>query len=123
MSGRPSEAAPTRVNVDTEAAWFKIKADLEANMTRVMEMRLATLPGGKDGDAAKALRKEVEARLSRVGLGAVFHASRDRQRHPHYIHDPTWGCILPIRKIWAGACCCGAALNQLTCRYGKTHSS
>jgi hypothetical protein len=66
MSSRKSEAELSRIQVDTEAAWFKIKADLEANMKGIMETRLASLPGGKDGAAATAVRKEVEARLAKV---------------------------------------------------------
>ena len=66
MSGRLSEIAPARINIDSEPAWFKIKADVDSSMTTIMDSRLATLPGGKDGAAAMAVRKEVEARLAKV---------------------------------------------------------
>lgn len=61
-----AEAAPTRVSVDTEEAWLRIRGNLDQNMLGILEARLATLPGGKDGVAAQALRQEVEARLLKV---------------------------------------------------------
>lgn len=35
-------------------------------MMEVMETRLATVPGGKDGDAARTMRRELKARLAQV---------------------------------------------------------
>jgi hypothetical protein len=64
-----SEPGPSiqRINVDAEAEWMKIRGNIERAMTEGMEARLGTLPGGATGAAARAVRKEVEARLGRVG--------------------------------------------------------
>ena len=57
---------PSRVAIDTEAAWFTIKSNLEKNMQTLLDARLATLSGDKNGPAAVALRNEVEQRLAQV---------------------------------------------------------
>lgn len=66
MAGRPSDVVPSRVAIDTEAAWFTIKSNLEKNMQTLLDARLATLSGDKNGLAAVALRNEVEQRLAQV---------------------------------------------------------
>jgi hypothetical protein len=54
------------VAIDTEATWFIIKSNLEKNMQTLLDARLATLSGDKNGPAAVALRNEVEQRLAQV---------------------------------------------------------
>lgn len=65
-----AEAGPSiqRINVDAEAEWMKIRGNIERAMNEGMEARLGTLEGGANGPAARAVRKELEARLGRVSL-------------------------------------------------------
>lgn len=64
MSG--PEPTIQRINVDAEAEWLKIRGNIERAMMETMEARLGTMPGGATGSAARAVRREVEARLGRV---------------------------------------------------------
>jgi len=57
---------PRRITIDNEPEWLRIKDNVIKGMNASMETRLATLPGGTRGEAAKTLRKEVEARLSKI---------------------------------------------------------
>lgn len=60
------EAPLGRVAVDTEAGWQRIRENVNKAIKQSMETRLALLPGGKEGEASRQLRKEVEARMARV---------------------------------------------------------
>ncbi|KAI9634144.1 uncharacterized protein MKK02DRAFT_38816 [Dioszegia hungarica] len=64
MSG--PEPTIQRINVDAEAEWLKIRGNIERAMMETMEARLGTMPGGATGSAARAVRREVEARLGRI---------------------------------------------------------
>ena len=57
----------TRIVVEAEPGWLRIKDNANKAITKAMETRLASLPGGKEGEASEAVRKEVEARLAKVG--------------------------------------------------------
>jgi hypothetical protein len=57
---------PQRIAVETEAGWLRIRDNVERGMNASMEMRLASLPGGKDGEASRRVRKEIEARMDKV---------------------------------------------------------
>jgi hypothetical protein len=59
-----------RITVDTEVDWFRVKDMVAKGLQDSMEARLATLPGGKDGQAAKTVRRELEERLKKVCLRA-----------------------------------------------------
>ena len=66
------DTAPmSRVVVETESAWLRVQENVDQSLKRAMEIRLASLPGGKDGEAARGVRKEVERRLDRVGLPSI----------------------------------------------------
>lgn len=57
---------PQRIAIETEAGWLRIKDNVERGMQASMEARLASLPGGKDGEASRRVRKEIEARMAKV---------------------------------------------------------
>jgi hypothetical protein len=61
-----NDAALSRIIVENESDWLRVQSNVEQSMTRLMEARLSSLPGGKDGSAAKAARGEVQARLAEV---------------------------------------------------------
>jgi hypothetical protein len=52
----------SRVVVDTEPAWLRVKDNLAQGLSQIMSARLSTLPGGINGPAATAIRNEVEVR-------------------------------------------------------------
>ena len=58
----------SRINVETEADWLRIKDNVDREIGESMEARFSTLPGGTEGEQARALRTEVESRLQRVSL-------------------------------------------------------
>lgn len=57
----------SRIVIDSEPDWLRVKKNVSDAMMEVMETRLASMPGGKDGDAARTMRRELEARLVQVG--------------------------------------------------------
>lgn len=67
----PPMDEPQRIAIETEAGWLRIRDNVERGMNASMEMRLALLPGGKDGEASRRVRKEVEARMDKVGSWSV----------------------------------------------------
>jgi hypothetical protein len=60
------EAPLSRISVDTEAGWQRIRDNVDKAITSSMETRLALLPGGKEGESSRRIRKEVEARMAKV---------------------------------------------------------
>lgn len=58
----------SRVTIDTEAGWQRIRDNVTKAINQSMETRLAMLPGGKDGEASRKVRREVEARMLKVCL-------------------------------------------------------
>ncbi len=59
--------ATSRITVQTESEWLRVKENVNKGIMGVMEARMSLLPGGRDGEAARGLRREVEARLAKVG--------------------------------------------------------
>ena len=57
----------SRIVVETEPDWLRIKDNVHKGMISSMEARLSSLPGGRDGPTARGVRKEIEARLTGVG--------------------------------------------------------
>lgn len=60
----------TRINVETEPDWLRVKVNINSGLMGVMEARISELPGGKDGEAAKAVRGELEMRLAKVSISS-----------------------------------------------------
>ncbi|WVQ84648.1 hypothetical protein IAT38_006803 [Cryptococcus sp. DSM 104549] len=56
----------SRIVIDSEADWLRVQGNVSQAMMEVMESRLAMMPGGKDGEAARAMRTEMEARLGKI---------------------------------------------------------
>ena len=56
----------SRIVVETEPDWLRVKDNVSQGMNTSLEARLSSLPGGKDGDIARQIRGEVEARLRKV---------------------------------------------------------
>ena len=72
----PPMDEPQRIAIETESGWLRIRDNVERGMTASMEMRLASLPGGKDGEASRRVRKEVEARMDKVGCSVCGSRAR-----------------------------------------------
>lgn len=60
------EATIARITVEQEADWLRVQDNFAKGLLASMEARLASLPGGKDGAEAKAVRKELEYRIKKV---------------------------------------------------------
>lgn len=56
----------SRVVVETEPDWLRVKGNVAKGVSTALEARLASLPGGKEGETAKRVRKELETRLAKV---------------------------------------------------------
>ncbi|WWC72060.1 uncharacterized protein I206_106020 [Kwoniella pini CBS 10737] len=61
-----NEPTLSRLIVDREPEWLRVKNNVSLALMGTMETRLATMPGGKDGDASKLMRKELEGRISKI---------------------------------------------------------
>lgn len=66
------EPALSRIVVEHETEWIRIQDNLAQGLQTSMEARLASLPGGKDGPAARKVRKELEQRMKKVGQTTVL---------------------------------------------------
>ena len=91
------EAGISRISVETEADWLRVKANVEECLDRSLEARLAGLPGGKDGEASRAVRKEAERRLAKVRalrplrrLRAPEYHSGDHANHSLQVKEDMW---------------------------------
>jgi hypothetical protein len=60
------EPSIRRIAVEREVDWLKIQDNVKNGLQATLEAKLATLPGGKDGSAAKGLRRELEERIKKV---------------------------------------------------------
>jgi hypothetical protein len=61
-----NEPPLSRIVVENESDWLRVKANVEGSLSGTMEARLSSLPGGKDGRASRTVQQEVEARLAKV---------------------------------------------------------
>lgn len=61
------EATIARITVEQEVDWLRVQENFVKGLQASMEARLASLPGGKDGSEATAVRNELEHRLKKVG--------------------------------------------------------
>ena len=59
------EPGLSRIVVESEGDWLRIKDNVNKAVKSAMEARLATLP--KDGEQSRALRAEVERRIAKAG--------------------------------------------------------
>jgi hypothetical protein len=55
-----------RITIEREEDWIRVQQDVDKALISTMGARLATLPGGKDGAAAKGVRRELELRIKKV---------------------------------------------------------
>lgn len=62
MNGMQSELVP-RVTVENESDWLRVQGNVDAALNAALETRLAALPGGPRGDAAKRVRPALEERM------------------------------------------------------------
>jgi hypothetical protein len=63
------EATLRRITIEREEDWIRVQQDVDKALISTMEARLATLSGGKDGAAAKSVRRELELRIKKVNHG------------------------------------------------------
>jgi hypothetical protein len=61
-----------RIAVDREADWLRVQYNITKGLQTSLDARLATLPGGREGAAAKGVRRELEARIKKVRIGVVM---------------------------------------------------
>ncbi|WWD19678.1 hypothetical protein CI109_104140 [Kwoniella shandongensis] len=99
-----AEPTLSRIVIDQEPDWIRVKDNVSQAIVSVMETRLATMPGGKDGDAAKGMRKEVEARLGKIRERmfqmSSYNLQVNGQNYEDYV-DATEGFDEVLdRKIW-----------------------
>jgi hypothetical protein len=71
----------SRVIIDSEPAWLRVKGNLSTGIAQAMEARLNGLPGGSQSVAARALRKEVEGRISKVSHPVFLRNIPDINRY------------------------------------------
>jgi hypothetical protein len=72
-----NDATISRITVEQEADWLRVQENFSKGLQASMEMRLASLPDGKEGPTAKAVRKELEYRLKKVKSRPGYN---DRER-------------------------------------------
>ncbi|WVF72952.1 hypothetical protein IAT40_007770 [Kwoniella sp. CBS 6097] len=99
------EPALSRIIIDREDDWLRVKDNVSTSIMGIMEARLSTMPGGKDGDAARAMRAELERRLGKV-QEKMFETSKynlqvNGQNYETYV-DATEAFDETLdRNIWA----------------------
>ena len=62
----------SRIVVESEGGWVRIKGNVDKALGAALETRLGSLPGGKDGDMSRRVRKEVEVRIARVSCRCLL---------------------------------------------------
>jgi len=55
-----------RITVERESDWLRVQGNIEKGLQNSLDARLATLPGGRDGPAAKGVKRELEERIKKV---------------------------------------------------------
>jgi hypothetical protein len=55
-----------RIAVDREVDWLTVQDNVTRGLQSSLDARLATLPGGRDGPAAKGVKRELEERIKKV---------------------------------------------------------
>ncbi|WRT70181.1 uncharacterized protein IL334_007175 [Kwoniella shivajii] len=99
------EPSLSRLIIDREPEWLRVKDNVSSALMAAMETRLATIPGGKDGDASKVIRKELEGRLGKI-RERMFEMSRynlqvNGQNYEDYV-EATEGFDETLdRTIWS----------------------
>ncbi|KAE8539402.1 hypothetical protein D1P53_004502 [Cryptococcus gattii VGV] len=99
-----AELPLSRIVIDSEPDWLRVKKNVSDAMMEVMETRLATMPGGKDGDAARTMRRELEARLVQI-QERMFEMSKynlqvNGQNYEDFVQATEGFDEVLDRKIW-----------------------
>jgi hypothetical protein len=55
-----------RITVEGESDWIRVQENIGKGLQKSLDARLATLPGGRDGPAAKGVKRELEERIKKV---------------------------------------------------------
>jgi hypothetical protein len=55
-----------RITVERESDWLIVQENIGKGLQKSLDARLATLPGGRDGPAAKGVKRELEERIKKV---------------------------------------------------------
>jgi len=55
-----------RITVERESDWLRVQENIGKGLQKSLDARLATLPGGRDGPAAKGVKRELEERIKKV---------------------------------------------------------
>ncbi|WVQ74217.1 hypothetical protein IAR50_003811 [Cryptococcus sp. DSM 104548] len=94
----------SRIVVDHENDWLRVQRNVSQAMTDSMEARLATMPGGKDGEAARKLRREVEGRMGklqeRMWHMAKYNIQVNGQNYEDFVQATEGFDEVLDRKIW-----------------------
>jgi hypothetical protein len=67
-----------RITVERESDWLRVQENIGKGLQKSLDARLATLPGGRDGPAAKGVKRELEERIKKVCLILVEGREWDR---------------------------------------------
>ncbi|OWT37459.1 hypothetical protein J008_04946 [Cryptococcus neoformans] len=99
-----AELPLSRIVIDSEPDWLRVKKNVSDAMMEVMETRLATMPGGKDGDAARTMRRELKARLAQI-QDRMFEMSKynlqvNGQNYEDFVQATEGFDEVLDRKIW-----------------------
>ncbi|KAL0245653.1 hypothetical protein I308_104787 [Cryptococcus tetragattii IND107] len=99
-----AELPLSRIVIDSEPDWLRVKKNVSDAMMEVMETRLASMPGGKDGDAARTMRRELEARLVQI-QERMFEMSKynlqvNGQNYEDFVQATEGFDEVLDRKIW-----------------------
>ncbi|ODN94709.1 hypothetical protein L198_04850 [Cryptococcus wingfieldii CBS 7118] len=94
----------SRIAVDHESDWIRVQKNVAQAITDSMEARLATMPGGKDGEAARVMRIELEERLGKIQERmwhmAKYNIQVNGQNYEDYVQATEGFDEVLDRKIW-----------------------
>jgi hypothetical protein len=81
------EVTISRITVEQEADWLRVQDNFAKGLQSSMEARLSSLPGGKDGAEATAVRKELEHRIKKVSHAALLgrHLLNNRSKRRRFV--------------------------------------
>lgn len=66
QSTMPGEQALPRITIEKEEPWLRVQENVNQALADAIEVRLASLPGGAQGEQATKLRPALEQHLASV---------------------------------------------------------
>lgn len=93
MADDSRDAQLSRVTVEREADWLRVQANTDAALTSAVEARLAALPGGVRGEAARRIRPKLEEQVELVGVRSASLCS------PAQVRTRMWKLTKPNLRV------------------------